>query len=50
MKLWFALFSMATFAVAQTPSSSIVGRVTDPTGAVLGLLRIEDLASARRPR
>jgi hypothetical protein len=35
MKLWFALFSMATFAVAQTPSASVVGRVTDPSGAVI---------------
>src|SRR5689334_3379021 len=35
MKLWFALFSMATLAVAQTPSASVVGRVTDPTGAVI---------------
>ncbi len=35
MKLWFALFSMATLAVAQTPSGSVVGRITDPTGAVI---------------
>ena len=35
MKLWFALFSLAMFAVAQTPSASVVGRVTDPTGAVV---------------
>jgi len=35
--------------LAQT-TGSLKGQVTDPTGAVVGLLRIEDLATARRPR
>jgi hypothetical protein len=35
MKLYLALFAMATLAVAQTPSASVVGRVTDPTGSVI---------------
>ena len=35
MKLCFALFAAAMVAVAQTPSASVVGRVTDPTGSVV---------------
>src|SRR3982750_149820 len=35
MKLVALLLGMASFAFAQTTSASVVGRITDPTGAVV---------------